>query len=133
MTGVPATAPAGRKSRRWVLLLALLPVAAVLLYALYLFAALHYDYSSGDRVGYIQKFSKRGWIFSTWEGELAMVTMPGTAAEIFPFTVRDALVVQAINENLGKHVAITYEQHKGLPGLFGDTEYFIVKVRRVGD
>ena len=132
MSGAPAAIPP-RKSRRWLLLLALLPVAAGLLYALYLFAALHYDYSSGDRVGYIQKFSKRGWIFSTWEGELAMVTMPGTAAEIFSFTVRDELVVQAINENLGKHVAITYEQHKGLPGLFGDTEYFIVKVRRVGD
>jgi hypothetical protein len=100
---------------------------------LYLFAALHYSYSTGDRVGYVQKFSKRGWIFSTWEGELAMVTMPGTAAEIFPFTVRDEAVAAAVNENLGRQVAITYEQHKGLPGFFGDTEYFIVKVRRVGD
>lgn len=133
MSGAQPPPPVGRRSRRWVLFLAMLPVAAGLLYALYLFAALHYDYSSGDRVGYIQKFSKRGWIFSTWEGELVMVTMPGTAAEIFSFTVRDELVAQAINENLGKHVAITYEQHKGLPGLFGDTEYFIVKVRRVGD
>lgn len=133
MNGAPPAAPLGRRSRRWVLFLAMLPVAAGLLYALYLFAALHYDYSSGDRVGYIQKFSKRGWIFSTWEGELAMVTMPGTAAEIFSFTVRDELVAQSINENLGKHVAITYEQHKGLPAIFGDTEYFIVKVRRVGD
>jgi hypothetical protein len=133
VNGAPPTAPLARRSRRWVLLLALLPVAAGLLYALYLFAALHYDYSSGDRVGYVQKFSKRGWVFSTWEGELAMVTMPGTAAEIFPFTVRDDLVAAAINENLGKHVALSYEQHKGLPALFGDTEYFIVKVRRVGD
>ncbi len=128
-----ALPPAPPKRRRWGCLLALVPAGLLLGYVLYLFAALHYSYSTGDRVGYVQKFSKRGWIFSTWEGELAMVTMPGTAAEIFPFTVRDEAVAAAVNENLGRQVAITYEQHKGLPGFFGDTEYFIVKVRRVGD
>jgi hypothetical protein len=131
MNGTAPNQP--RNRRRWIVFAALVPLALLLLYGLYLFAALHYSYSSGDRVGYVQKFSKRGWVFSTWEGELAMVTMPGSTAEIFPFTVRDAMVAQAINENLGKRVAITYEQHKGLPGFFGDTEYFIVKVRRVTD
>jgi len=30
-------------------------------------------YSDGERVGYIQKISRKGWVCKTWEGELAMV------------------------------------------------------------
>ena len=132
MSETPA-APPKRRFRRLGCLLVLIPLVLLAGYALYLFAALHYDYSSGDRVGIVQKFSKRGWIFKSWEGELTMVTLPGTAAETFAFTVRDPLVVQAINESLGRRMALTYEQHKGLPGWFGDTEYFIVMARRISD
>ncbi len=98
--------------------------------ALYLWAALNWSYSKGERAGYIQKFSEKGWVIKTWEGELAMVPLPGALPEKFPFSTRSNTVAQSINSSLGKRVVIRYEQHKGLPsGLFGETEYFVTEVR----
>ena len=115
---------------RLVLLLLLLPAA---LLASYTWAALHYTYSSGERTGYIQKISKKGWICKTWEGELAMTTVPGTAPQIFQFSVRDDATARSIAEAAGQRVALTYEQHKGVPSsCFGETEYFVSGVRPIG-
>ncbi len=98
----------------------------------YLWVALHWSYSSGDRAGYVQKFSHKGWIFKTWEGELAMVPLPGALPEKFAFSVRDDAIAKKINDTLGRKVVITYEQHKGLPPhVFGDTEYFVNNIKGV--
>ncbi len=103
-------------------------VAVVLLAAAYLYAALHWTYSSGERVGYIQKLSKKGWLCKTWEGELTMPPVQGVVPEKFFFTVRDDAVAQLMNRGLGKRISIGYEQHKGIPTTcFGESEYFIVK------
>jgi hypothetical protein len=100
--------------------------------ALYFWAALNWSYSKGERAGYVQKFSVKGWIFKTWEGELAMVPLPGALPEKFPFSARSNAVAQSINSSLGKRVVLNYEQHKGLPpGVFGDTEYFVTEVKVV--
>ena len=100
--------------------------------ALYLWLALNWSYSKGERAGYVQKFSQRGWLFKTWEGELAMVPLPGALPEKFPFSARSDSVAQSINSSLGKRVVLKYEQHKGLPqGVFGDTEYFVTEVKVV--
>jgi hypothetical protein len=89
-------------------------------------AMLNRSYATGERAGYVQKFSKKGFICKTWEGELAMVSMPGTIAEKFFFTVRDEAVAQKLNANLGNKVVLKYEQHIGLPtSCFGETEYFV--------
>jgi hypothetical protein len=102
----------------------------VILFLLYTIIVLNWTYSTGERAGYVQKFSKKGWIVKTWEGELAMVTMPGTMAEKFYFTVRNDSVAAKINSSLGKKVALVYEQHVGIPtSLFGDTEYFVQDVK----
>lgn len=91
---------------------------------------LHWDYSSGERAGYVQKLSRRGWLCKTWEGEMAMVTMPGTVAEKFYFTVPSEAVAARLNASVGKRVALHYEQHRWLPSsCFGDTEYFVNDVR----
>jgi uncharacterized protein YdgA (DUF945 family) len=91
---------------------------------------LHWSYADGERAGYVQKFSKKGWLCKTWEGEMAMVTMPGTVAEKFQFTVRDDAVAQKLNASVGKRMALHYEQHKWLPSsCFGDTEYFVTDLR----
>lgn len=91
---------------------------------------LHWSYSQGERAGFVQKFSEKGWVCKTWEGEMAMVTMPGTVAEKFFFTVRDDAVADRINGTVGKRVALHYEQHKWLPtSCFGDTGYFVTAVR----
>ncbi len=101
----------------------LLPIS---LFLIYTWIALTYSFSQGDRAGYMQKMSKRGWLCKTWEGELALVTMPGAIPEKFLFTVRDDAVAKKISDAAGKRVVLQYEQHKGIPTTcFGDTEYFV--------
>jgi hypothetical protein len=93
----------------------------------YTYLMLHWSYAEGERAGYVQKFSKRGWLCKTWEGELAMVSMPGTMSEKFFFSVRDDAVANKINANMGRKVALHYEQHVGLPtNCFAETQYFVV-------
>jgi len=109
-------------------------VVAVLGSLLYLWAVLTWSFSSGERAGYVQKLSRKGWICKTWEGELALVSMPGTVAEKFLFTVRSDEVARKINESIGARVALTYEQHVGIPTTcFGETGYFVTEIKVVGD
>ncbi|SNX27728.1 hypothetical protein SAMN06295945_0044 [Polynucleobacter meluiroseus] len=111
---------------RWLFSLILIGLVGL---AIYTWAMLNWSYGSGERAGYVQKFSHRGFICKTWEGELAMVSMPGTMSEKFFFTVPEEAVAQKINANLGKKVALKYSQHIGLPSTcFGDTEYFVYDV-----
>jgi hypothetical protein len=133
----PATKPPAIKPtrtwaarlRRW-LLIGL--GAIVVLFAAYLWFVLTWSYSDGERAGYVQKFSKKGVIVKTWEGELTMVVLPGTAAEKFFFTVRDDSVAAQVNQTLGKRVALSYEEHIGVPtNLFGETGYFVTGVRTI--
>ena len=113
----------------WVAGLIIVPLA---LFAAYTWVVLNWSYSSGERAGYVQKFSKKGWLCKTWEGELAMVNMPGTLSEKFYFTVPDGAVAAKINKSLGKRVSLTYDQHIGVPSTcFADTEYFVKDVRVV--
>ncbi len=106
--------------------------AVALLFAAYLWVVLTWSYSSGERAGFLQKFSSKGWLCKTWEGELALVAMPGSTPEKFFFTVRNASVAQRINLAMGKRVALVYEQHKGLPtDCFGETEYFVTDLREL--
>jgi len=114
----------------------LLAFVGILLGALVAFTAftLWYTYSSGERAGYVQKFSKKGWICKTWEGEMAMVTMPGTVAEKFYFTVRDDAVAAEINATVGSRVVLTYDEHKWIPfSCFGDTGHFVNGVRETAE
>ena len=102
----------------------------LLLVAGFTWVTLHWSYSDGERAGFVQKFSRRGWICKTWEGELAMVTLPGTVAEKFPFTVRDDAVAQFLNANVGKRITLHYEQRKWIPtSCCGDTEYFVTSAK----
>jgi hypothetical protein len=96
--------------------------------------SLSWSYADGERAGYVQKFSNKGWLCKTWEGEIAMVTMPGAIPEKFEFTVRDEAVAQQINALAGKRVVLHYRQHKFVPTTcFGETEYFVDGVREMQD
>jgi hypothetical protein len=118
--------------KRVFLVLSGIVVAAVAAFTAYCWLALHWAYSEGDRAGYVQKFSKKGWVCKTWEGELMLMTMPGVIPEKFEFTVRDEQLAAQLSASAGKRVVLTYSQHKGVPGsCFGDTEYFIEKVREM--
>jgi hypothetical protein len=112
--------------------LTILLVSAIALFSLYVYMALNWSYSSGERAGFLQKVSHKGWICKTWEGELSLVAMPGSAPEKFLFTVRDEAVAQKVSAAAGKRVTLNYEQHKGLPSsCFGDTEYFVIDVKPI--
>ena len=91
---------------------------------------LHWPYSQGERAGYVQKLSRKGWLCKTWEGEMAMVTMPGTISEKFYFTVPNDDVAKRLNGSVGRRMDLHFEQHKWLPSsCFGDTEYFVTDFR----
>jgi hypothetical protein len=116
-------------SRTMLKVLGVIVVVIVLVLGVVSWISLKWVYAEGERAGYVQKFSHRGWLCKTWEGEMAMVTMPGTLAEKFAFTVRDEGVAQKINADIGKRLALHYEQHKWIPNsCFGDTEYFVTSV-----
>jgi hypothetical protein len=112
--------------------LTILLASAIALFSLYVYIALNWSYSSGERAGFLQKVSHKGWICKTWEGELSLVAMPGAAPEKFLFTVRDEAIAQKVSAAAGKRVTLHYEQHKGLPSsCFGDTDYFVVDVKEI--
>jgi hypothetical protein len=114
------------------LIIAAVLIVPLIVFALYTWSALTWTYSSGERAGYVQKLSKKGWICKTWEGEMALVSIPGTMSEKFYFTVRDDSIAARINQTIGKRVALTYKQHKGIPtSCFGETEYFVADVKVV--
>ncbi len=122
--------PTAMNWKRWLFrILAILILLPLILFSIWSWVTLTYVYARGDRAGFVQKISRKGWVLKTWEGELAMVNLPGAMPEIFHFTVRDPTVAREVERMIGKRSTLTYEQHRGLPSnLFGDTSYFIVHV-----
>jgi hypothetical protein len=135
----PAPAPAApapppplkrRWWQRWKLILAIAIITPILLFVLYTVSVLNWAYSEGERAGYIQKFSKKGWFCKTWEGELALATVPGVAPTLWNFTVRNDATARQINLALGRRVVVYYREHRGIPSTcFGETNYFVDSVR----
>lgn len=115
-------------------ILAAIAVIAIVLFVAYTWLVLSWSYSNGERAGYVQKLSHKGWLCKTWEGEMALVSMPGTVAEKFYFTVRDDQLAQRINQSIGQRVALSYDQHIGVPSsCFGETQYFISDIKIVNE
>ena len=131
MTDTPVPTASSWKRRNW----RKLTITSVILVPLLLIIAwtafsLSYSFSTGERAGYAQKLSHRGWVCKTWEGELAMVNLPGAMPEIFKFSVRNDSIAHLIERNLGKRVSLSYEQHRGVPtSCFAETQYYITNVR----
>jgi hypothetical protein len=104
----------------------------ILAVAVYLVVIFNWSYSDGDRAGYLQKFSRKGWICKTYEGELAMTTVPGVAPVIWTFSVKmwDDSLARQINGLLGKKVVLHYRELRYLPSTcFGETGYFVDSVK----
>lgn len=116
--------------KKFVKITLLLIVTIVVLCIGYLKIVFMWSYSKGERIGYVQKFSEKGWLCKTWEGELQMLPVPGAIPEKFLFSVRDKAVISKINSSLGKKVSLNYEQHKGIPtNCFGESEYYAVDAK----
>ena len=129
----PSTpAPSHYKRRLGLIVLLIVLLAPALVFGAWSWITLSYSYSKGERAGYIQKLSQKGWICKTWEGELAMANLPGTMPEIFRFSVRNDSIARLLEKDVGKRVSVTYEEHRGVPtSCFADTGYYITNVRLV--
>jgi len=114
--------------------LGLIILVAALLFCVYIWFMLSWSYARGERAGWVQKLSKKGYVCKTWEGEMAMVTMPGSIPEKFLFTVRDDAIAEEVKAVMGKRVAIDYEEHVGLiTSCFGDTGHFVKDVKVIDE
>jgi hypothetical protein len=115
-------------------LVAALVLVPAAVFALWAAITLNYTYSTGERAGYVQKVSRKGWICKTWEGVLYTDIAKGFRSDSFSFTVRDDSLARVIEELSGKKVALRYDQHVGVPtSCFGETEYFVKGVRVLED
>ncbi len=131
MPPVPPKRSFGR--RHWgkltLLLILGVPLAGLALWTL---IGLNYTYSTGDRAGYVQKVSRKGWVCKTWEGTLYTDIAKGFRSDSFNFSVRSDSLAKELERLSGKRVAVTYEQHTLVPtSCFGDTEYFVSGVREL--
>jgi hypothetical protein len=107
-------------------------VGIVMLVVGYFWVVPSWNYSTGERAGWVQKLSRKGWLCKTWEGELAMVSMPGAAPEKFYFTVWDDAVAGELNKVMGQRVSLHYEEKVGLPtSCFGETRHYVTRVTAV--
>lgn len=126
-TPQPTPRPWKKRLKRGMVIAVVSPLIA---FALYTVVVYNWSYSEGDRSGILRKFSRKGWLCKTWEGELAMTTVPGVMPELWAFTVRDDSVAQIVNKALGKQVVLHYGEHRGLwSSCFGETNYFVDSLR----
>ena len=124
----PMTTPR-RRWLKWLIGAAALPL---LVLAAYLAFVLNWSYSEGERAGYLQKFSRKGWVCKTWEGELAMTTVPGVAPVLWNFSVRDKALADQLKAMLGRRLVLHYEEHRGIPtSCYGETGHFVTRVQEV--
>ena len=127
MTAPPAS-PRRRRLRAWAIVLGVLIVPFVV-FSLYVGMMFAFSYSEGDRAGVLQKFSRKGWVCKSYEGELAMTTVPGVAPTIWAFSARDDAVASRLSQAIGKKVVLHYAEHPGIPtSCFGETRYFVDSV-----
>lgn len=120
------------KTKFWLGLILFLTIASGI-FALYAWATLSYTYSTGKRAGFLQKFSQRGWVCKTWEGEVVTGSMLGNQ-EKFVFSVREPDVAKQVGDLIGRRVEIDYSQHIGVPTTcFGETQHFVTSIKEVND
>ena len=133
MTSPDTTAPAPEapapRRRRFGKYLAIALAGPLLLLVLYTWLTLHWDYSNGYRSGLLQKFSKKGWVCKTHEGELWQSVVAQVAPNVWNFTVRDERIARQLESLVGKSVRVHYTEHRGVPtSCFGDTPYYVDSV-----
>lgn len=93
--------------------------------ALWTWFSLSWSYSEGDRAGVLQKFSRKGWVCKTYEGELALYVVGGISPQIWYFSTRDEELAAKLSKAVGEKIQLHYEEHRGVPTTcFAETPYF---------
>ncbi len=100
------------------------------------FLVFNFKYSEGSRAGVLMKFSKRGYVFKTYEGELntgGVGNIANTAQvnQVWNFSVKEEGFADTLHFYEGKKVILFYQQKiKHLPWQ-GETDYFVNRVQEV--
>lgn len=114
-----------RRGRRFGRMLLLGLVLAVLVAGLWTWFSLSFAYSDGERAGVLQKFSSKGWVCKTYEGELAQYVVGGVAPQIWYFSTRDEKLAKQLSSAVGEQIRLHYTEHRGVPtSCFAETSYF---------
>lgn len=103
-------------------------IILALFFAVYAFL-FYVPYSDGVRSGELIKFSHKGFVVKTWEGEISQGI---SGAQIFSFSVldKDQEVIDNMVEYQGEYVKLYYREHYATFPWWGDTKYFIYRVER---
>ena len=132
------------KSSRWAgavkktkrILNRLLAILVIFL-AIFVYFKYFYTYSEGYRAGLLQKFSNKGLVFKTYEGELILSSVASTAnvalaSEKFIFSVAKEDMNIKFDTLQGKNVIVHYIEKKGAVPWRGDSRYLVdsIAVRR---
>jgi hypothetical protein len=93
-----------------------------------------FNYSEGYRAGLLQKFSKKGNIFKTYEGEMILSSVQSNAnvaiaSEKFFFSVTDKDVALQLEKNQGEGIVVHYREKNGTLPWRGESAYFVDSVR----
>jgi hypothetical protein len=109
--------------------LVLIIVALSVLWTMF---TLSWSYGDGERAGVLQKFSRKGWICKTYEGELALYVVGGVSPEIWYFSVREESLAPSMNEVIGQRVRLHYTEHPLVPtSCFAETRYFVDRIEPI--
>ncbi len=116
-----------RKFFRWMLFL------LIILLAGFVYLKYFYTYSEGYRAGLLQKFSHKGTIFKTYEGEMILSSVASTrdiaiASEKFQFTVINEDLIRSFDTLQGSNIIVHYEQKSGAVFWRGDSKYLVDSV-----
>ena len=101
--------------------LALLVLLILVGLGLWTWLTLAWAYSDGERAGVLQRFSHKGWVCKTYEGEIAFYygggqyLAPGTSPQMWEFSVRDKTVAAQLDKAVGHRVQLHYTEHRGVP------------------
>ena len=120
-----------RKVLRWTLII------LIVFLGIFIYWKYFYTYSEGYRAGLLQKFSSKGVIFKTYEGEMILSSVSSNrdvalASEKFLFTMTNKALVRQFDTLQGDMVIVHYRQKNGRLPWQGDTPYLVdsVKVKR---
>jgi len=133
ITNMVESEVAVRRPSRWLKrLLIAVPILVLLLGAAWTWFTLNWWYAEGERAGILQKFSRKGWLCKTYEGELALYIVSDVAPEIWRFSTRDPELAKQLSANVGRQMRVHYFEHRGVPtNCFGETPYFADRFRLV--
>lgn len=108
-------------------------LVALLIFGIFFYWRYFYTYSSGIRVGLLQKFSHKGALFKTYEGELILSSITSNnnvalASEKFYFSVNHSATADKLMHSQGRYVTLYYKQKNGTLSWRGDTPYIVDSV-----